>query len=105
MQRDIFRAIADPIRREIIELLADDRLTVNEIAENFKISRPAVSKHLKILQECGVINVKKQGRERICFIDPKELLPVAKWVEQYRKLWEDKLDSFESYLSTITGDR
>ncbi|MDO5970591.1 metalloregulator ArsR/SmtB family transcription factor [Flavivirga aquimarina] len=101
MRRDVFQAIADPIRRDIIELLAEKTLTVNSIAEKFEISRPAISKHLKILKECGLINYKKEGRERFCFIQPKNLIPAFIWIEKYRELWEDKLDSFDSYLNKL----
>jgi len=98
MRRDVFQAIADPVRRDIIGLLAQKSQTVNTVAENFDISRPAISKHLKILKECGIVLVIQKGRERYCEIQPDNLKPVAEWVEQYRKLWEDKLDSFENYL-------
>lgn len=101
MRRDVFQAIADPIRRDIIGLLAKDSLTVNTVAENFQISRPAISKHIKILTECGIIIIEKKGRERVCEIKPQNLLPLAEWIDQYRKLWEDKLDSFEIYLKEI----
>lgn len=101
MRRDAFQAIADPIRREIIELLAEETLTVNTIAEKFEISRPAISKHLKILKECEIIDYKKQGRERLCFIRPSNLIPAFMWIEQYRKLWEDKLDTFDTYLTKL----
>ncbi len=98
MRRDVFQAIADPIRRDIIQLLADRPLTVNAVAEKFDVSRPAISKHLRILKECGIININKQGRERLCFIKPKKLIPAFLWIDQYRNLWEQKLDSFEEYL-------
>ncbi|EZH71875.1 ArsR family transcriptional regulator [Aquimarina atlantica] len=101
MRRDVFQAIADPVRREIIELLADETLTVNTVAQKFDVSRPAISKHLKILKECGIITINKQGRERLCQIQPKNLIPAFLWIEQYRNLWEDRLDSFENYLTKL----
>ena len=101
MRRDVFQAIADPVRREIIELLADETLTVNTVAQKFDVSRPAISKHLKILKECGIITINKQGRERFCHIQPKNLIPAFLWIEQYRNLWEDRLDSFENYLTKL----
>ena len=101
MRRDVFQAIADPVRRDIIELLAAEALSINAIAEKFEISRPAVSKHLKILKECDIIDYKKEGRERFCFIQPKNLIPAFMWIEQYRGLWEDKLDAFENYLTKL----
>jgi len=98
MRRDVFQAIADPVRRDIIELLANETLTVNTVAEKFNVSRPAISKHLKILKECGIIVINKHGRERYCQIQPINLIPAFLWIKQYRKLWEEKLDSFENYL-------
>jgi DNA-binding transcriptional ArsR family regulator len=101
MRRDVFQAIADPIRRDIIELVSTESLSINEVAEKFEISRPAISKHLKILNECGIIEIHKKGRERFCLIQPKNLLPAFLWIEQYQKLWEDKIDSFENYLMEL----
>ena len=98
MRRDVFQAIADPVRRDIIGLLANETLSVNTVAEKFDVSRPAISKHLKILKECGIIVINKQGRERFCQIQPRNLIPAFLWIEQYQNLWEEKLDSFENYL-------
>lgn len=105
MRRDVFQAIADPVRRDIIDLLAETPHTVNEVAEKFDISRPAVSKHLKILNECGLVQTIQKGRERHCVIIPAELSKVADWVTQHRKLWEQKLDSFEDYLNELKKKR
>ncbi len=101
MRRDVFQAIADPVRRDIIEHLSEEPLTVNQVADKFDVSRPAISKHLKILQECGLVDIQQQGRERFCKIQPSSLMPAFMWLEQYRKLWEDKLDSFENYLNEL----
>ncbi|OUS02087.1 transcriptional regulator [Flavobacteriales bacterium 33_180_T64] len=101
MRRDVFQAIADPVRRDIIELIANESLTVNDVAEHFEISRPAISKHIKILNECGIIEINKKGRARYCMIQPQNLLPAFLWIEQYKKLWEDKIDSFENYLTKL----
>ena len=65
-RRDVFQAIADPTRRAILGILAVQTLTLNAIAENFETSRPAISKHIKILSECGLIEIKQEGRERFC---------------------------------------
>lgn len=99
MQRDIFQAIADPTRREIFDLLAGRSMPVNEVAEQFDISRPAVSKHIKILNECGLVNVRQQGRQRFCRSDPKKLVEVLEWVARYRKFWGDRLDALEAALA------
>ncbi len=101
MRRDVFQAIADPVRRDIISLLSDQILSVNGVAEKFEVSRPAISKHLKILEECDLIIIHKQGRERFCQIKPKNLIPAFLWLDQYRNLWDEKLDSFEAYLSQL----
>ncbi len=101
MRRDVFQAIADPVRRDIIDMLAQEVLTVNAVAERFDISRPAISKHIRILRECGLVRTMPQGRERKCIIIPEELRMVSDWVEQHRNLWEEKLDSFEAYLNQL----
>ena len=101
MRRDVFQAIADPVRRDILGLLADKTLSMNTVAENFEISRPAISKHIRILNECGLIIITKKGRERYCQIQPKNLIPAFLWIDQYRNLWEEKLDSFENYLMKL----
>lgn len=101
MRRDVFQAIADPTRRDIIGLLAQKSLNVNDISNQFQISRPAVSKHLKILEECGLVIIQQQGRERICEAQPEKLREVSDWVEQYRQFWNEKLDSLERYLTDI----
>jgi DNA-binding transcriptional ArsR family regulator len=105
MRRDVFQAIADPVRREIIELLSNEPLTVNAVAEQFDVSRPAISKHLKILKECELIVINQQGRERFCQIQPQKLVPAFLWVEQYKNLWEDKLDSFENYVNQLQTNK
>ncbi len=105
MRRDVFQAIADPIRRDIIELIAKESLSVNEVASKFEISRPAISKHLKILKECGIIDFNQIGRERFCLIQPQELVPAFLWIKQYHKLWEDRIDSFENYINQIQSKK
>ncbi len=105
MRRDVFQAISDPVRRKIIELISNEVLTVNEVADKFEISRPAISKHIKILNECEIIQIHKKGRERYCKIEPKNLLPAFLWLEQYQKLWEEKLDSFEHYLIKLKNSK
>ena len=105
MRRDVFQAIADPVRREIIELLSTETLTVNQVAEKFEISRPAISKHLKILNECGIVDFNQVGRERLCLIQPKKLIPAFLWIKQYNKLWEDRIDSFENYINQIQNKK
>ena len=99
MRRDVFQAIADPTRREIINMIAHQSLNLNSVAENFHISRPAISKHIKILTECGLIVVKQQGRERYCEAKLQKLNEVSQWIEQYRVFWTTKLDALENFLN------
>jgi len=99
--RDIFQAIADPTRRQIIGMLARESLNVNAIAKEFDITRQAVSLHVQFLNDCGLIVIKKQGRERYCEAKLEKLNEVTDWVDQYRKYWDNKLDSLESYLAKI----
>lgn len=101
MRRDVFQAIADPNRREMIQLLAQQPLNLNSVAERFHISRPAVSKHMKILTECGLVVIKQQGRERYCEAQLNKLNEVSQWVEQYRQFWTQKLDELENYLEQV----
>jgi DNA-binding transcriptional ArsR family regulator len=99
MRRDVFQAIADPNRRAIINLLAGQKLTLNGVADQFDVSRPAISKHIKILTECGLIIIKQQGRERYCEAQLDKLREVTDWVEQYRKFWTGKLDALGDFLA------
>jgi DNA-binding transcriptional ArsR family regulator len=101
MRRDVFQAIADPRRRAIIGLLAHQALTPSGIAKYFPISRPAISKHIKILVDCGIVVVHRQGRERYYEIQLEKLNEVAEWVEPYTKLWEQRLDRLDEYLSEL----
>src|SRR5687768_13262809 len=101
MRRDVFQAIADPTRREIINLIAHKSLNLNSVAENFEVSRPAISKHIKILMECGLLVINQQGRERYCEAKLDKLNEVSDWVEQYRKFWNIKLDALENYINEL----
>ena len=105
MRRDVFQAIADPTRRSIINMLAHEWLNVNEVAEHFIVSRPAISKHVKILTECGLIIIKRDGRERYCHARLDKLNEVSDWVEQYRRFWNVKLDALEDYLDELQRKR
>jgi DNA-binding transcriptional ArsR family regulator len=98
MRRDSFQAIADPTRRAIIGLLALQPMNLNAVAENFKISRPAISKQIKILAECGLIRMKKRGRERFCEIRLEKLEEVSDFIEKYRVFWSGKMDALENFL-------
>ena len=105
MRRDVFQAIADPNRRAILGLLAQQRLTLNGVAENFRISRPAVSRHIKILKECGLVVVIPQGRERYVEARFDKLGEVADWLEQYRQLWEARFDRLDDLLEKMKQEK
>jgi DNA-binding transcriptional ArsR family regulator len=105
MRRDVFQAIADPNRRAILSLLATQRLTLNGVAERFRISRPAISRHIKILKECGLVAIHQQGRERYCEAKLDRLQEVSDWVETSRELWEGRLDRLDEYLKEIQKDK
>lgn len=99
MRRDVFQAIADPTRREIIGLIAKGPMNLNAVAESFSISRPAISKHIKILTECGLIAIRQQGRERFCEARLDQLKEVSAFAEQYRAFWSGRLDALDGFLS------
>jgi len=101
MRRDVFQAIADPTRRAIINMISEKSLNLNAVAENFQVSRPAISKHIKILTECGLIDIKQQGRERYCEARLEKLNEVSDWVGQYKRFWNTKLDALENYLNVL----
>ena len=104
-RRDVYQAIADPTRRAIINMVAGEPHNVNAIAEKFDVSRQAISLHIQILVDCGLLVVKQQGRERLCEAHLDQLGEVSQWVDQYRKHWERKLDSLETYIEKIKKQR
>ncbi|RPD43306.1 ArsR/SmtB family transcription factor [Chitinophaga barathri] len=98
MRRDVFQAIADPTRREIINLIAQQSLTPNAVADSFDVSRQAISKHIKILTECGLIVINQQGRERYCYIQAEKLNEVSDWLENFRQLWQHRFEKLDKIL-------
>jgi DNA-binding transcriptional ArsR family regulator len=104
MRRDVFQAIADPNRRAILNLLVSQRLTLNGVAEHFSISRPAISRHIRILTECGLVVIRQQGRERYCEVQPKRLDEVTDWVNQQRRLWEGRIDRLVEHLKDVQNN-
>lgn len=99
-RRDVFQAIADPTRRAIISLVAKESMNLNSIAGNFDVSRQAISLHIKILSECGLIEIRQHGRDRYCEARFKKLQEVSHWIGQYQSFWTEKLDALEKHLST-----
>lgn len=100
-RRDVYQAIADPTRREIINLIAAQPYNVNAIAEKFDMTRQAISLHVKILVDCGLINIKQSGRERFCEAQLDQLDEVADWVAQSKKHWVKRFEKLDQYLVEI----
>ncbi|AEI49121.1 ArsR/SmtB family transcription factor [Runella slithyformis] len=101
MRRDVFQAIADPTRRAIIALIALQAMTPNAIAENFNTTRQAVSKHLRILTECELVKQENQGREIYYSLEIEKMKEIDKWLDQYRKIWENRFNQLDDVLATI----
>ena len=101
MRRDIFQAIADPTRRSILTLIAVQAMTPNALAGHFEVSRQAVSKHLKILQECELVVAEPQGREVYYTLEAEKLKEVDRWLEQFRVLWEKRFDQLNHLLTQL----
>jgi DNA-binding transcriptional ArsR family regulator len=104
-RRDVYQAIADPTRRAIISMIANQPQNVNAIAGNFDISRQAISLQLKILTDCGLVKMKQRGRDRVCEAQLDKLSEVSVWVDQYRQHWERKLDAMETYIEKLKKER
>ena len=104
-RRDVYQAIADPTRRAIINMIAAQPHNVNSIAEKFDVSRQAISLHVKILTDCGLVVIKKRGRDRFCEPQLDKLSEVSVWVDQYRRHWENKLDALETYIEKLKKQR
>ncbi|KAF2516585.1 ArsR/SmtB family transcription factor [Flavobacterium foetidum] len=101
MKRDIFQAIADPTRRAILVLVASNALTPNAIAEQFKITRQAVSKHIKILNECELLDEKKAGREIYYQLKIDKMKEIDQWLEQFKKIWEQRFSQLDQVLLNL----
>ena len=101
MKRDIFQAISDPTRRAIIVLIAAQAMTPNALAEQFDTTRQAVSKHIKILKECEVIEQRKSGREIYYHIVAEKMKEIDVWLEQFRQLWEDRFNQLDAMLNQL----
>lgn len=98
MTPDVFHAVSDPNRRRLLDLLAEGERAVMDLVRLFTISQPAISQHLKVLREAGLVTVRKLGRRRMYALNPDELRPVADWIAHYEKFWDDRLDRLGQYL-------
>jgi DNA-binding transcriptional ArsR family regulator len=102
---DIFRALGDPSRRHILQLLSKESLTINSLVENFDMSRPAVSKHIKILHGAGFISIEDVGRERYCTLKPDGFTELQKWMDFFEVFWKFKLRKLENLLNEKTAKK
>lgn len=103
-KRDIFQAIADPTRRAIMVLIAANAMTPNAVADHFEISRQATSKHIQILNECGLLKQMKSGREIYYELVIEKMQELDVWLEQFRKIWESRYDNLDELLTNLKGE-
>lgn len=97
---DVFNAVAEPRRRQIIGLLSKGERAVGSLAEALQISQPAVSKHLHVLREVGLVTVRESGRQRLYRLNAPALKPVHDWVKVYERLWNEQFDKLDAYLAS-----
>ena len=97
-RRDVFQAIADPTRRMIIQKLSEGPLNISQIGEDFGMSRQAIAKHIKILNECGIISMRQKGREQVCEAQLGQLDGVIDWITESRKLWNQRFKKLDKFL-------
>ena len=105
MRRDVFQAIADPTRRDIISLIAKKPMTPNTVADSFNLSRQAISKHINILAECGLLSLEIQGREYYYTMQVKKLAEVNNWLEPFRIMWEERFSSLDRVLHNLKSKK
>lgn len=105
MNRDVFQALADPTRRAIIALIATQALTPNAIAENFDVTRQAISKHLRILTECELVKQKQQGREIYYHLEIKKMNELDQYLEKVRSIWEARHNQLDKLLTQLKTNK
>lgn len=96
----VFRCIADPTRRRILHLLRDGETSVGDLAENFRMSRPAISKHLRVLESAGLVVARQEGTSRLMALDARPLRVVHQWLQDYESYWRDTLANLKRYAET-----
>lgn len=99
LNNDIFQAIADPSRRHILQLLSKEKMSINALAENFDMSRPAVSKHIKMLEYCGFVMIEDKGRERYCTLNKQGFDDLRNWLSYYDRFWGQRLAALEKLMN------
>lgn len=105
MKRDIFQGLADPTRRAILVLIAVQAMTPNALAEQFDITRQAVSKHIKFLTECELVQQQKNGREIYYHLNPEKMKEIDLWLEQFKKHWENRFNQLDDVLQNLTNQK
>ena len=105
MRRDVFQGIADPTRRAIIDLVSKNPVNLNAVAETFDMSRQAVTKHIRILEECGLVVINSQGREKLCEARPEKLSEVYDWSKQYKKLRAETVNSSDGQVNELSSKK
>lgn len=105
LRRDIFQAISDPTRRTILVMLTSQAMTAGAIASNFDASRPTISKHIQILNECELVEQNQQGREIYYELKIEKMKEIDQWLEQFREIWEDRYSQLDDLLLTIKNKK
>lgn len=101
----VFTAIADPYRRQMLDHLAEAELSAGDLARRFDISRPAVARHLRVLEECGLISIRAEGRHRLHRLNPRPLQEVSAWLAPYERFWDHKLDALKGLVEAAAERR
>jgi DNA-binding transcriptional ArsR family regulator len=94
----VFRAVSDPTRREILHILRGGEQTVGGIARHFRMSRPAISKHLRLLHSAGLVSTRQQGTANLCSLEPKPLRAISDWVQDYEMFWSESLQRLKKHI-------
>jgi DNA-binding transcriptional ArsR family regulator len=102
---DVFMAVSDPTRRAILDRLRHGSAPVNELASGFRMSRPAVSKHLRVLRSARLVRERREGRNRIYQLEPERIQDVANWAEEYRSFWETKITRLKHHLEQTSEEK
>jgi DNA-binding transcriptional ArsR family regulator len=105
MEERAFEALADPTRRRILELLAGGEHTAGEIADQFPVSRPAISRHLRVLRETGLVRYREEAQRRVYALDPAPLAALDAWLGRYRQFWQNRMDAPDTELARTRRPR
>jgi DNA-binding transcriptional ArsR family regulator len=100
---DVFNAVAEPRRRQLLDELADGERSVNELVERLGLTQPLVSKHLRVLREVGAVHVRDDGRRRLYRIEAEALKPLHDWVSNYERMWSERFDALDTVLDELKG--